>query len=373
MGQKAILIAGGGTGGHVYPGLAVAAALRRRRPELPLRFVGTAAGLESRLVPAAGYPLDLVRAGGLVGKSLAARLRSALVLPVGLVQAARIVIRTRASVVLGVGGYASGPTVLAARLLRRATVLLEPNAMPGATNRVLAPLADAVALGLPAAGPLLRSRRAVLTGTPVRADLTALPDRRRPDTFTLFVFGGSRGAVGLNRAVVAALPVLAAERGRLDILHQTGPAHLDEVRAAYAAAGWTARVVPYVDDMAAAYAAADLVVCRAGANSVAELSAVARAAVLVPFPHATHGHQEANARALVEAGAALLVREAEAGGGRLGALVLELLRDPERRRSMEDTARGLGAPRAADALADLLLEYHDRPLRRVAAGNGRPA
>ena len=373
MGQDAILIAGGGTGGHVYPGLAVAAALTSRRPALPIRFVGTTAGLESRLVPAAGYPLDVVRAGGLVGKSAAARLRGALLLPIGLAQAVRIVMRSHARVVLGVGGYASGPTVLAARLLRRATVLLEPNAMPGATNRVLAPLADAVALGLPAAGPLLRTRRPVLTGTPVRADLTALPDRRRPEMVNLFVFGGSRGAVGLNRAVIAALPAWEAERGRLDILHQTGPAHLDEVRAAYAAAGWTARVVPYVEDMAGAYAAADLVICRAGANSVAELSAVARAAVLVPFPHATHGHQDANARALVDAGAALLVREAEAGGGRLGALVLELLRDPARRQAMEAAARRLGAPQAAEKLADLLLEYYDRRLRRLVAGNGRPA
>jgi UDP-N-acetylglucosamine--N-acetylmuramyl-(pentapeptide) pyrophosphoryl-undecaprenol N-acetylglucosamine transferase len=213
----------------------------------------------------------------------------------------------------------------------------------------------------------------VVTGNPVRSGLTAVPDGRVTEVRRLLIFGGSRGARGLNEAVMAALPGLEGSGLPLEILHQTGPADEERVRAAYERTGLDARVVPYIDDMAGAYAGADLVVCRAGATTVAELSAVGRAAIMVPLPHATGGHQEENAREMADCGAAILLRQSEAGEGRLAALVLELMGDPGRRRRMEEAARGLGSPGAAAAVADLVLELYDGELRRAAAGNGRPA
>lgn len=372
MSEPSILVAGGGTGGHVYPGLAVAEEIHRRRPSVPIVFVGTRAGIETRLVPAAGYPLQFIRAGGIAGKALPARVAGALLVPVGVLQSAGLLMRNRARVVVGVGGYASGPVVTAARLLGRSTLILEQNASPGATNRILAPLVDCAAVAFAATVPRLKARRAVVTGNPVRASLTHVPDHRDASRWGLLIFGGSRGAHGLNRAVLAALPRLATADRHLSIVHQTGSADLEEMKSGYASAGVPAQVLPYIEDMAGAYAQADLVICRAGATTVAELSAVGRPAILVPFPHATAGHQEENARALVEAGAAVVLPEAEAGC-HLADLALSLLHDPGRRRRMEEAARGLGAPIAARAVADLILELYDRPVRRTASGNGRPA
>jgi len=371
MEYPSVLMAGGGTGGHVYPGVAVADELRRRRKDLPIFFVGTRAGLEARLVPAAGYPLCFINSAGIAGKSWPARLAGALRIPWSVAQSVGIVSRRRAGVVVGVGGYASGPVVLAGRLLRRPTLILEQNAVAGATNRILAPLVDKVAVTYEQTAHRLRGRCQV-TGNPVRAGFTALPDRRTAGLSRLLIFGGSRGAVGLNDAILDSLPALA-NAGRLEIHHQTGPADLERVRAAYARQALTARIDAYIDDMPAAYAGADLVVCRAGATTIAELSAAGRAAVLVPFPGATGGHQEENARALAGSGAAVLVRQDEAGNGRLGEEILSLLDDAGRRRQMEEAATGLGAPAAAAAVADLVLELYDRRFRKHTRGNGRPA
>ena len=375
MPNDSVLIAGGGTGGHLYPGLAVADELRRRRPDLPLQFVGTRAGLEATIVPRAGYPLRFIHIGGIAGKAWSIRLANALRIPVGTVQSMRLVMREGARVVVGVGGYASGPVVLAAKLLRRRTLILEQNAAPGSTNRILAPLVDRVAVAFPGTARRLPGR-VVVTGNPVRSGLEAVPDRRVAEVRRLLIFGGSLGARGLNDTVMAALPRLVGSGLPLEILHQTGPADEDRVRAAYGRTGLDAQVVPYIDDMAGAYAGADLVVCRAGATTVAELSAVGRAgraAIMVPLPHATGGHQEENAKEMAGCGAAILLRQSEAGEGRLADLILELLGDTGRRQRMEEAARGLGSPGAAAAVADLVLELYDGEFRRAAAGNGRPA
>ncbi len=371
MQYPCVLMAGGGTGGHVYPGVAVADELRRRRPHLPVLFVGTRAGLESRLVPAAGYPLYFINSAGIAGKSWPKRLAGALRIPWSVVQSVGIVSRHHAGVVVGMGGFASGPVVLAGRIMRRPTLILEQNAVAGSTNRILAPLVDQVAVTYPITARSLRGKCQV-TGNPVRSGFTALPDRPADGRTHLLIFGGSRGAVGLNDAVLAALPALA-ETSDLSIHHQTGTADLERVRAAYAGHPLDATIDPYIDDMAAAYARADLVVCRAGATTIAELSAAGRAAILVPFPGATGGHQEENARALAGSGAAILVRQAEAGDGRLGTEITSLLADAGRRRQMEDAAGSLGAPAAAGAVADLVLALYDRRWRRHTRGNGRPA
>ncbi|MFQ5669330.1 MAG: undecaprenyldiphospho-muramoylpentapeptide beta-N-acetylglucosaminyltransferase [Acidobacteriota bacterium] len=370
MERDAVLIAGGGTGGHVYPGLALADELRSLRPSLPILFAGTRHGLEATLVPGAGYPIRFIQAGGIAGKSWTARLAGALRIPVGTFQSAVMVMRVHASVVVGVGGYASGPVVLAGKLLRRGTMVLEQNAIPGATNRILAPLVDRVAVSFAATASRLRGRVA-LTGNPVRRGMVRVPDRRSPDHWSLLIFGGSRGATGLNQAVIAALPSLSRAGHPLRILHQSGAEDENRLREAYRRAGLQATVVPYIQDMAGAYATADLVVCRAGATTVAELSAAGRAAVLIPFPHATGGHQEENAREMTACGAALLVREEECKEERLATVLLSLLRDPARRHRMEEAVRRLGSPDAAGKVAALVLELHDRRASRAAAGNGR--
>lgn len=371
MGYPSVVFAGGGTGGHVYPGLAVATELRRRRPHLPVVFVGTRGGLEARLVPEAGFNLQFINSAGIAGKSWPVRLGNALRIPWSLFQSAAVVMRQRAGVVVGVGGFSSGPVVLAGVLLRRSTMILEQNAIPGATNRILAPLVNQVAVTYPETGRQLKGRCQV-TGNPVREGFHALPDRRRPGHPHLLIFGGSRGARGLNDAVLASLSELTATPG-LNIRHQTGPADLKKVQAAYQAAGLQAEVVPYIEDMAAAYAAADLVVCRAGATSIAELSTAGRAAILVPFPAATGGHQEENGRALAGAGAAVMLRQHEAGDGHLGRVITTLLADAPRRHRMEEATAGLGAPAAAAQVTDILLALYDRRFRRHTRGNGRPS
>ncbi|MFQ5718521.1 MAG: undecaprenyldiphospho-muramoylpentapeptide beta-N-acetylglucosaminyltransferase [Acidobacteriota bacterium] len=372
MAERSILIAGGGTGGHIYPGLAVAAEVRRRRPDVPLHWVGTRAGLEARLVPPSGVPLHFIRSAGIAGKSIPRRIAGACLIPVGLAQASALVVRLGAGVVSGVGGYASGPVVLAGRLLGRGTAILEQNAIPGATNRILAPLVDRVAVAFPFTAERLPGR-VVVTGNPVREGLADAPDERRDGRSTVLVVGGSRGARGLNTVVMNMLPALAASGLTVRLRHQTGAADESRVSEAYARSGLDAEVVPYITDMASAYAGADLVVCRAGATTLAELSAAGRPAVLVPFPHAAGGHQAENGRQLVSHGAAVMVREEDAGHGRLAEIVIDLLRDGERLRNMEEAVRELGAPAAASRVADLLLDLLDRRPMRTRADTGATA
>src|SRR5258706_5602516 len=298
----AVLIAAGGTGGHLFPGIAVADEMRRRDPARPLVFVGTRRGLESRLVPRAGYPLELLPILPLNAVGVLRLLLGLLALPWGLARAAALLRRLRPEAVLGVGGYAGGPVVLVAALLGVRTVILEPNATPGFTNRVLRPLVERAACGYP---ETLRAfgRKGVLTGNPVRGGFASLPRKAHLPPLVLLVFGGSQGSRILNRTMVAALPHLPGAE-RLRIVHQTGEAMHAEVTAAYAAAGRDADVLPFLDDMERRFAAADLVCSRSGATTCAELAAAGRAAVLVPIAQAPGDHQRKNALALASAGAA---------------------------------------------------------------------
>jgi UDP-N-acetylglucosamine--N-acetylmuramyl-(pentapeptide) pyrophosphoryl-undecaprenol N-acetylglucosamine transferase len=352
MAEAPILVAAGGTGGHIFPGLAVAAELRQRRPEQRIVFVGTPRGLESRLVPAAGYELVLLPVLPLNGVGIVRLLLGLLALPRALFLAARLVGRLRPAAILGVGGYAGGPVVLAAALLGVRTVILEPNARPGFTNRALRPFVDRAACAYEE-GRRAFGTKGVLTGNPVRGGFAAIQPRTRSGPLSLLVFGGSQGSRALNRALVAALPRLPASEA-LRIVHQTGEAMQAEVAAAYAAAGRTAEIVAFLDDMEARFAAADLVLCRSGATTCAELTAAGKAAILVPFAASADDHQRVNARALQTAGAARMLEEAELSGDALARTIAELSLAPERIRSMEAAARSLGRPDAAARVADLL-------------------
>ncbi|HLA76513.1 MAG TPA: undecaprenyldiphospho-muramoylpentapeptide beta-N-acetylglucosaminyltransferase [Vicinamibacteria bacterium] len=349
---KTILIAAGGTGGHLFPGIAVAGELVGRDPEVRIVFVGTPRGLERRLVPKAGYPLVLLPILPLNGVGFWRLLRGLLALPWGLLQAAILVLRTRPAAVLGVGGYAGGPVVLLAALWGVRTVILEPNAKPGFTNRVLRPFVGHCACSYEEA----RSQfgvKGVLTGNPVRGGFAQLTPKPHRLPHTLLVFGGSQGSRLLNQAVLAALSQLPGPE-RLSIVHQTGEATRDEVAAAYAAANRPAEVLAFLDDMETRFATADLVLSRSGATTCAELTAAGKAAVLVPFARAADDHQRQNARALETAGAARMLEEPDLSGERLAAVVGEILFTPGRLEAMEQAAKRLGRPDAAARVADLV-------------------
>jgi len=348
-----ILIAAGGTGGHLFPGIAVADELRRRDPATRVVFVGTPRGLEKRLVPRAGYELEQLPILPLNGVGVARMLLGLAALPRALVRAAVLVRRLDPAAVLGVGGYAGGPVVLVAALMQVPTVILEPNARPGFTNRVLRPVVGRAACAYEEARREF-GRKGVVTGNPVRGGFAALGPRPHRPPYTLLAFGGSQGSRVLNEGLVGALGLLPGPE-RLRIVHQTGPAMRDEVAAAYAAAGREAEVLAFADDMEGRFAAADLLLCRSGATTCAELTAAGKAAILVPFARAADDHQRRNAWALAEAGAALMIEERDLEPAVLAANVTRLIGAPERLAGMEEASRRLGRPDAAARVADLLV------------------
>ncbi|HWP94817.1 MAG TPA: undecaprenyldiphospho-muramoylpentapeptide beta-N-acetylglucosaminyltransferase [Gammaproteobacteria bacterium] len=355
--MTAVLIMAGGTGGHVFPALAVAEVLRARGHE-PV-WLGTRAGLEATLVPRAGFPLEWLAITGLRGKGTLAWLAAPFRLGRALAQALAVLRRVRPAVVLGMGGFASGPGGLAAWLMRIPLVVHEQNAVAGLTNRWLARFATRTLTAFPAALP-----HAEHVGNPLRAALQDVPPPRlrlagRTGPLRLLVLGGSQGARALNETVPHALARLASNR-RPEVLHQTGARHLETTRALYGALGIAARVEPFIDDMAAAYLWADLVVCRAGAMTIAEIAAVGVASVLVPFPAAVDDHQTHNARHLAAAGAAVLLPERDLGAERLAALIDGLAARPDELVKMAERARALAMPGAAERVADVCLELARR-------------
>ena len=358
-GSLRIVIAGGGTGGHLYPGIAVARELLRRAPDAQVTFAGTARGLEARVVPQEGFALDVIRSGGLKGKSIGARLRGVALLPVSGADAWRLLTRRRPHLVIGVGGYSSGPVVLLAALRGTPTLLLEQNAVPGLTNRLLARVVDAAAVTYDSSLPYFGAKGFV-TGNPVRAGFVAREegqthDGRPGQPARVLILGGSQGAHAINLALVAAAPRLAATGTRLALTHQTGERDLDLVRDGYRRAGLAARVEPFLHDMAREMGAVDLVVSRAGATTLAEITAAGRPSILIPLPTATDDHQRKNAEVLQRAGAADLLHQRDMTGDALADALLALAGDAERRGRMGRAAAGLARPDAAGRIAERAL------------------
>jgi len=356
MSELRVLIAGGGTRGHLFPGMAVAQALQSLR-EVEVRFVGTDRGIEAKAVPAAGWRLYKLSVSGLYQVGPVKKLLGLLRLPVALGQAVGILWSFRPQVVIGVGGYASGPMLLAALALGFRTVIQEQNAYPGMTNRVLGrrvPLSF-----VPFAGLEGLFKNPVVVGNPIRQEIlqaAATPFQRSETPFTLALVGGSQGARAVNRAMVEALPLL--KDAGLRVLHQTGKADFEEIKQAYQVAGVTqAELLPFVTDMAGWYQRADLVVGRAG-SMVAELCAMGRASILVPFPNSSGDHQKKNAQALVAAGAAVMIEQSELTGSKLAQEILTLVQDQQRRLSMEQAAKSLYSGDAALEMAKKILEFY---------------
>jgi UDP-N-acetylglucosamine--N-acetylmuramyl-(pentapeptide) pyrophosphoryl-undecaprenol N-acetylglucosamine transferase len=356
-----VVIAGGGTGGHLYPGIAVARELLSRRPDAIVTFAGTERGLEARVVPREGFPLDVLRSAGLKGASFAELLRGIALLPLSGVDAWRILSRRSPDLVVGVGGYSSGPVMLAAAVRRTPTLLLEQNAVPGLTNRLLARLVSAAAVTFEPTVAYF-GRRGFVAGNPVRREFFDLRNGRDGRTGArgggsprVLIFGGSQGAHAINMAMVEAAPQLAAAGG-VDLTHQTGERDVELVRDAYRRAGLTARVEPFLFAMDREMTGADVIVCRAGATTIAELTAAGRAAILIPLPTAADDHQRRNAEVLARAGAAEVIDQKDLTGGRLADAVLALARDEPRRAAIAAAARAFARPDAAKVIVDRALQ-----------------
>jgi UDP-N-acetylglucosamine--N-acetylmuramyl-(pentapeptide) pyrophosphoryl-undecaprenol N-acetylglucosamine transferase len=352
-----IVIAGGGTGGHLYPGIAVARELVSRRPDTQVSFVGTARGIEARVLPREGFELDVIRSGGLKGKSVLDSLRGAWLVPLGLLDASRILSVRRPDLVIGVGGYSSGPVVLMAAARRIPTMVLEQNAVPGLTNRLLARLVDAAAVTFESTRPFFGAR-AFVSGNPVRPEFFEMGYSEQVVTgestadLNLLVFGGSQGAHAINLSMCDAAPLLAARLSSIQLVHQTGERDLDGVRAAYRLAGLNAEVEPFLYDMGRRLNTADLVVCRAGATTLAEMTAAGKPSILIPLPTATDDHQRKNAETLGMAGAADVILQSEATGEELANRIIALAADRDRRDRMARAARALARPDAARVIVD---------------------
>ena len=343
------ILAGGGTGGHVIPALAIAQQLQKDY-EAEVLFVGTARGIENRLVPAAGFPLRLVQVGALKNVSLVTRLKTFLDLPRAVWESRRILSEFRPDVVIGVGGYASGPAMLAAVLRRVPTLVFEPNFVPGFANRLVAPLVSGAAVHFAETGRYFR--RCEVTGVPVREAFFQITDLNPANAKpTLLVFGGSQGAQAINQVVIDSVAELRRRVPGIHIVHQTGERDYNDAQAAYASLGDCVEVYRFIDDMPSLFARASLLVCRSGASTVAEVTAAGKPAVFVPFPRAADDHQKRNAEALERAGAAVMLEESRLTCESLVEAVSGLISEPARLKKMGDAARGLSHPSAARDIA----------------------
>jgi len=350
-----LLIAGGGTGGHVFPAIAIAKEWLSRGTEREVVLVGTQRGIEMKLVPAAGMPLETIRVAGLKGKGGTTLLKNLAMLGSGLKDAFGVLRRQQPVVAFGVGGYAAGPMLLATWLHGIPNVIFEPNAEPGLTNKVLAHLAKRIATGYPVAANAWGAK-AVVTGNPVRAEFFDIPPRKPGKPFHLLITGGSQGALPINKAFISAMELLAKRKDEMRIVHQTGERDYNEVHAAYARFGIEAEVSPFLSNMAERFAWADVMVCRAGAITAAEVAAAGRAAIFIPFGRATDSHQLRNAQEMVKAGAGRLIAEPELTAERLTKEISALLDQPGELEAIAMKARSLSHPHAAREIVNLIEE-----------------
>ncbi len=351
------VIAGGGTGGHLFPGMAIAEAFVEREKGNEVLFIGTERGIEARVLPGGKFPLRMIKAKPIQGKSLLEKVKAIWSLPTAVSEACSILKEVQPHLVLGVGGYASGPTLVAAFLLGKKRAIQEQNVMPGMTNRILKWFSQRIFVSFEEAKKYFPDKKTVVTGNPIRKEFLASLKKdkeevKKKDRFTLLIFGGSAGAHRINQAMIESLEHLREIKSSLKIIHQTGKEDLGVVSEAYREKGFDAWVKPFFEDMAAAYQTSDLVICRSGASTVAELAVCGKAALLIPYPYAAHHHQLINAKKLVDAGAARMILDQELNGGMIAQTILRLYKHPEERVRMEEAIRRLGRPRAAEEIVD---------------------
>lgn len=347
-----VLMADGGTGGHIFPALTVAEELRRRDPEGAILFTGTAAGLEQDLVPRHGFDLKMIRIGGLIGKGLLTKIKTLLQLPFAYFESRKIIKEFRPDLVIGYGAYASGPVLVAAHHKKIPILLVEPNAIPGFTNRMTLKYAVSVAVPYEDKSGVFRGK-AKVTGNPVRP--IRLREVRK-EKFTIGIFGGSQGARAINQTIVELLPKLAGKRESLHVIHQTGKADFETIRERYNQLAPSFEVTPFIYDVEEFYNRCDLLICRSGAITLAEITALGKASILVPLPTAAHNHQEQNARRLMEAGAARMVLQNDLTADLLFAVINELSESPEKLNQMAAASRAMGQPNATNNVVELAEE-----------------
>jgi UDP-N-acetylglucosamine--N-acetylmuramyl-(pentapeptide) pyrophosphoryl-undecaprenol N-acetylglucosamine transferase len=371
-----LLIAGGGTGGHLFPGMAVAEEFLARDPANRVLFVGTERGIEARAVPAAGYALELISAAGVRGKGGFSQLKAAAMMIYGYAQSRKVLKAFRPDFVLGVGGYASLPMVLAARGMQVPCFIHEQNAIPGMTNKLLARIARQVFITLEESEKFFPKDKILVTGNPLRRQIldsvesrvkgqgsseepgnAPLPLAPCPASFHLLVFGGSQGAHAINMAVVDALPALKMSGVKIEITHQTGEKDLEQIQAAYRREGVEAKVTAFISDMASEYAKADLIICRAGATTIAEVTACGKPCVFIPFPHAVDDHQRRNAEALLKKQACFMLLEHELRDGLLAATIADAINNPEQLRQTGAAAFSVARLDAAEIIVDEMTKY----------------
>jgi UDP-N-acetylglucosamine--N-acetylmuramyl-(pentapeptide) pyrophosphoryl-undecaprenol N-acetylglucosamine transferase len=350
-----LLIAGGGTGGHVFPAIAIAQEWLSRGNEREVVLVGTQRGIEMKLVPHAGLPLETLRVAGLKGKGGATLLKNLAMLAPAMLDARRVFRKHKPIAAFGVGGYAAGPMLLATWLARVPNVIFEPNAEPGFTNKILARISTRIATGYEISAQVW-GKKAIVTGCPVRPEFFSIAPRKPEKPFRLLVTGGSQGALPINRTFVDAMDRLAARKNDLRIVHQTGERDYDAVRTAYARREINAEVLPFLTNMAERFAWADVIVCRAGAITAAEIAAAGRAAIFIPFGRATDSHQLRNAQEMSRAGAGRLISETDLTADKLTAEIFSLLDQPQEIEKLSTAARGLARPHAARDIVDLIEE-----------------
>ena len=356
-----ITIAGGGTGGHLFPALAVARTLKKTLPGVRITFVGTVRGIESKIIPREGYDLRFIRSEGLVGRDVIGTVRAALKIPLAIMDSFGILKDIRPELVMGVGGYSSGPVLLCAKLMGIPTIIHEQNTVPGLANKLLGKLVDTVAVTYHESIKYFPREKVFLTGNPVREEIlngdrdngceVFSLDRK---LFTIFIFGGSRGASHINNAVAEALTYLEPLKDKIQFLHQTGEKDFDVMKEIYSSRGFKGTVIPFAYQMADAYSVAELVMSRAGATTLAELTACGKAAILVPFPYSAGNHQEMNARKLWDMGAAQLILDRDLDGKKLFDMIKFLIEDPDALSEMERISRSLGNRGATDKVIELI-------------------
>ncbi|MBK9165230.1 MAG: undecaprenyldiphospho-muramoylpentapeptide beta-N-acetylglucosaminyltransferase [Acidobacteria bacterium] len=354
-----VLFAAGGTGGHIFPAIAVAKEVLRRDPSSEVLFVGTARGLETRIVPEAGFQLSLINSAGLKNVGFAGKIKGLSVLPKSFIEARQIIKQFRPHVAVGAGGYVSGPVLLMAAIMGVPTLVMDSNALPGFTNRQLARFVDKAALTFEASLPYF-GKKGVVTGNPVRKEFFEVPPKPRGDVAHLLIFGGSQGARAINNAMTEALPHLSELSGRLTITHQTGESDFEKIRELYGRSEFaSADVRPFIANMFEEFARADLVICRAGATTCAELAAAGKASIMIPLPTAADDHQRKNAEALEEGGAAKMLLQADMTGESLAELIRLTISDGEKLSAMEAAAKAMGRADAAERTADIIEELRN--------------
>ena len=349
-----VLIAAGGTGGHIYPGIAVAKEIMRRDAGSEVLFVGTTRGLETRIVPENGFQLSLINSAGLKNVGLVGKLKGLAVLPKSFLEARQLLKEFTPDVVVGAGGYVSGPVLMMASLMRIPTLVMDSNALPGFTNRRLAMFVDKAALTFEEAVPFF-GKKGVVTGNPVRKEFFAISEPESSDKIRLLIFGGSQGARAINNAMTDALPKLSIVPDSLEITHQTGDADFEKVREVYDRAGWDrADVRRYISDMVSEFAKSDLIICRAGATTCAELAAAGKASIMVPLPTAADDHQRKNAEAMQNAGASRMILQSDLNGDTLAKEISDLIASPDAISNMEAAAKKMARSDAAEATVNLI-------------------